>query len=548
MPPKFRLQNEGLNYKVARVPVKRQESPRFLTAGRKEKLNNFLKKVDIAKEKEKLFYILTQKCYTKYPGAKRKVVIDAFVQELIENKMSVSPTDIANLDKELHAAFNPTSKAFQSSKQGGGSSFRAAAASGGDMSLSVEGQGGSNYPETTSSTNKKSGDTLPPIGGISASNPNNAGLPSNLPIKEDQAWLAINAYNQVIKDEKAKAEEDLVKAKNKEYLQSLQKQIDHRSEVKKSHKHDDDNYVKYIYDDIEKYHREEKEKFEKIDQKHKHQMEQQKAQIEEKSRRLKAEKDDLFLHEMESLAEIARLKKEDEEKIKRIREQKVLDLEKAKAFNAHQKVLHEEHRQALADEEKRLQAEYIRSENAKEEKRAAEFKARQDRLDYFFAKSNAEGGAGHKQREDEIREEQLLLKNQQAKEERDAKAERDKAEMIARKTKEALMQNEMLKAKKAADREKQKEDDKKFGAQYRKESEDYIIAEKEKAMRIKRDNLKYQEELRAQMKIEKHDTDKGISVTEKDLNKGVFKTIEKDPVIAKKVAQQLRIAVTNPRD
>ena len=50
------------------------------------------------------------------------------------------------------------------------------------------------------------------------------------------------------------------------------------------------------------------------------------------------------------------------------------------------------------------------------------------------------------------------------------------------------------------------------------------------------------------MKIEKHDTDKGISVTEKDLNKGVFKTIEKDPVIAKKVAQQLRIAVTNPRD
>jgi hypothetical protein len=169
-------------------------------------------------------------------------------------------------------------------------------------------------------------------------------------------------------------------------------------------------------------------------------------------------------------------------------------------------------------------------------------------LDYFFAKSNAEGGAGHKQREDEIREEQLLLKNQQAKEERDAKAERDKAEMIARKTKEALMQNEMLKAKKAADREKQKEDDKKFGARYRKESEDYIVAEREKAMRIKRDNLKYQEELRAQMKIEKHDTDKGISVTEKDLNKGVFKTIEKDPVIAKKVAQQLRIAVTNPRD
>lgn len=522
--------------------MRKQQSPRFLTAGRKEKLNNFIKKVDIAKEKEKLFHILTQKCYSKYPGAKRKVVIDAFVQELIENKMSVSPTDIANLDKELQAAFSST-RGGPSSKQGG---FRAAAADG-DVSLSIQGQRTDN-PETMSTSNTKSKDSLPPITSISASNPNNVGLPTNLPITEDKAWLAINAYNQVIKDEKAKAEEDVVKAKNKEYLKSLQKQIDHANEVKKNRKHDDDNYVKYIYDDIEKYHEEEKKKFELIELKHKQQMEIQKAQIQEKNRRIKAEKDELFLHEVESLAEIARLKKEDEEKAKKLREQKVIDLERAKAFNAHQKELHEQHKQALADEEKRLQEDYIKSENAKEAKRAAEFKARQDRLDYFFAKSNAEGGAGHKQREDEIREEQILLKNQQEKEARDAKAEHDKAEMIARKTKEALMQNEMLKAKKKADMEKQREEDKKFGARYRKESEDYIVAEKKKALKIRQDNLKYQEELKAQMKIEKHDTDRGISVIEKDLNKGVFKTIEKDPVIAKKVAQQLRIAVTNPRD
>lgn len=189
--------------------MKRQESPRFLTAGRKEKLNNFMKKVDIAKEKEKLFHILTQKCYSKYPGPKRKVVIDAFVQELIENKMSVSPGDIANLDKELQTAFS-TTRGAPSSKQGG---FRAAAADAdGDVSLSVQGQGASN-PETTLSIEKKSKDSLPPIRSVSASNPNNAGLPTNLPITEDKAWLAINAYNQVIKDEKAKAEENVVKAK-----------------------------------------------------------------------------------------------------------------------------------------------------------------------------------------------------------------------------------------------------------------------------------------------------------------------------------------------
>ena len=523
--------------------MRKQESPRFLTAGRKEKLNNFIRKVDIAKEKEKLFHILTQKCYSKYPGAKRKVVIDAFVQELIENKMSVSPSDIANLDKELQAAFSTTVRASSSNQEG----FRAAAAAS-DANVSTHVQGQNSDPEMTSSENKKQDRGLPPISGISASNPNNVGLPGNLPITEDKAWLAINAYNQVIKDEKAKTEENVIKEKNREYLKSLQKQIDDAKEAKRNRKHEDDEYVKYIYDDIEKYHQEEKKKFALIDKKHKQQFEIQKAQITEKNRRIKAEKDELFQHEMESLAEIERLKVKDEENARKLREQKVKDLENAKAFNAHQKVLQEEHRQAMAAEEKRLQEEYIRNENAKEAKRAAEFKARQDRLDYFFAKSNAEGGAGHKQKQDEIREEQLLLRNQQEKEARDAKAERDKAEMIAAKTKEALMQNEMLKAKKKADLERQKEEDKKFGAKYRKESEDYIEAEKKKAMKIRQDNLKYQEELKVQMKIEKHDTDKGISSIEKDLNKGVFETIEKDPVMAKKVAQQLKIAVTNPRD
>ena len=50
------------------------------------------------------------------------------------------------------------------------------------------------------------------------------------------------------------------------------------------------------------------------------------------------------------------------------------------------------------------------------------------------------------------------------------------------------------------------------------------------------------------MRIEKHDTDKGISDKELKLNRGVFKKIQDDPTIAKKVGQQLRIAITNSRD
>ena len=49
-----------------------------------------------------------------------------------------------------------------------------------------------------------------------------------------------------------------MKAKNKAYLQSLEKQIKEVKEIRESHRHDDDNYIKTIYDDIKNYELEEK--------------------------------------------------------------------------------------------------------------------------------------------------------------------------------------------------------------------------------------------------------------------------------------------------
>merc|ERR1719506_1810848 len=120
----------------------------------------------------------------------------------------------------------------------------------------------------------------------------------------------------------------------------------------------------------------------------------------------------------------------------------------------------------------------------------------------------------------------ILLQNQQKKEAADAKAEHDKEEARKKRIHDALQENEKLLSRKKAGREKTRVDDKVFGARYRKESEDYIVNEKKKAEMIKRENLKYQDELRAQMRIEKHDTDKGISDKELKLNRGVFKKIQ----------------------
>ena len=96
----------------------------------------------------------------------------------------------------------------------------------------------------------------------------------------------------------------------------------------------------------------------------------------------------------------------------------------------------------------------------------------------------------------------------------------DKEEARKKRIHDALQENEKLLARKKADRERIRVEDENFGARYRKESEDYIVSEKKKAEKIRVDNLRYQNDLKAQMRIEKHDTDKGISEKELKLNRG----------------------------
>ena len=71
--------------------------------------------------------------------------------------------------------------------------------------------------------------------------------------------------------------------------------------IKKSHDHDDDEYVRTIEADVQKWKVEEKEKQDKIAKKHKDELAIQQKQIEDKKRALAAEKDELKQHEIENL-------------------------------------------------------------------------------------------------------------------------------------------------------------------------------------------------------------------------------------------------------
>jgi hypothetical protein len=81
--------------------------------------------------------------------------------------------------------------------------------------------------------------------------------------------------------------------------------------------------------------------------------------------------------------------------------------------------LHEIHKKEQMEEDQRLQREYALKLQREQEAREAAFKARMDILDHFFEKSKEEG-AGKLEREEQIRTELLLLKNQTEKEARDA--------------------------------------------------------------------------------------------------------------------------------
>ena len=49
------------------------------------------------------------------------------------------------------------------------------------------------------------------------------------------------------------------------------------------------------------------------------------------------------------------------------------------------------------------------------------------------------------------------------------------------------------------------------------------------------------------MAIEKHDTDKGISYKERELNKGVLRKITEDPKLGELIQRQLKISTVSSR-
>ena len=505
---------------VKQVPMRDDEPKRILDPKRREKLEG-LRSLDVLNhKKERLYILLVEKLAIKYGNAHR-LLIESFVENFINSgAQQITADDLARLEKDVSSAVsifkkkNPKLKNISSS---------------------------SNMIKTndTKIVNDSSNDG----NGVAT---NDSVLLS--PPPPGSEWQVIQAY-QVMQDEKkTKAEQELMKNKKLNFRKDLDSQMKLRNEVKKMNADDDTDYAAYIYKDIEKFRSEEESKKNVIHKKHHDELAIREAQIADQNRRRaedKARQDQFDRNNLKLAAD-----KIEEEK------QKMLMMRQQERENQHRITLENEENQRLRDIEKKKEAEedqrLMREYAAKLDREAFErdnsFKARMEQMAKFGSKF-ANEGAGKKQREFEIKMEQLLLKEQQQKEERDSRAEAKKKEDARIRTLLALKENEKLKERKRKEAELQRIEDEKYANLAKKIGEDF----KAEQIKLKHDeheyHAHYRKVLNDQMEIIKNTkavSKYGMADREKALNSETLKNIMQDPTYPK-IISKLVISTTSAK-
>jgi hypothetical protein len=153
-------------------------------------------------------------------------------------------------------------------------------------------------------------------------------------------------------------------------------------------------------------------------------------------------------------------------------------------------------------------------------------------------------GAGKAIREEQIRTEQLLLKEQQRKEEADAAKEKKKADDARERAERALRENEMMKAKKREILDREKKEDEEFARIFRVEGENYVRDQQVLKQREKEKQKNYRSILSAQLDVrisQDKETKFGMEDRERQLNASTLKKVVDDPQIYSKIMHRMRI-------
>ena len=484
----------------------------------RKKLEGILNMEDVKKKRERLCNVLIQKLCVKY-GMHHKIVIQALVDQFVVEKAQIAPDDLARLEKEVVVALKS-----QKIYAGNGRSNSTQSAS--EQISDNQELSKANSSEQALSNSASSNIDPPPPG---------------------SEWKVIQAYQILQGEENAREEVALAKRKKVLFKKALDDHIKNAKILKaKTEDKSDSIYFDNIKKDIQKYHDEEKSKAEKSHHKHQAQLQIQKQQIVDQKKRHEAEMQELRRIEDEMLADAQQKILDEANKIanNRLRakaQQAVVDRD-----NEANQVIKD--RQALkdADEDQRLMKEYAAKLDKDDFDRANAFNARMEKMALAGAKFETEG-AGKAAKEEQVRMEQLLIK-EQLKHEDEQKAKEDKKAHDKKiRLQKMLSENDKLIARKKGEEDSIRIQDKNYAdlamadvALFKKEGVD-------KKVKIHAHHLKYRKVLDDQMKNKPAQADPTSAAflgREKEINNSLYKKAVHDKKVLQKLSSPPKAKVT----
>ena len=432
--------------------------------------------------------------------------IRAVVHKFVSSKNSISASDLNELENEIRALMAERKKRKEEGPNLPG--VNGNNPENDENKGGLFGQGGSRAPPCECAGCLEGGKcTVLPVG---------------------REWEALNmfqAYQAGIQDQK---EKEAHKRKQRELKEALDRQV---LEMKKRHeaeKNGDLDYLRYITSDMKKFNDENQAKLDKEHAKHAREKSFWEKQIAEDNLMRQKEREDLIRQEQRDLRRMQQKVAEEQRKIKEKKDREAQIHRTILAENAKNKVIHQERMALEKEEDNRIMAEYAARLDAEEKRRQDAFNKRMTDLEKIVQLAD-DGPVGKGRRDEEKREEELLLKQQLEREEAEARRERndlqaklERNRVMAAHNKQILEEQE--RAKKAAQASELV-----FSEHYKRVGKEHVAdmnrckqAEREKALRQRKvlqeqmdSKRRAAEDMNAVERSINHDTINGIR---EDLN------------------------------
>ncbi|KAJ1414118.1 hypothetical protein B484DRAFT_401837 [Ochromonadaceae sp. CCMP2298] len=505
-----------------KVPFKETgRNSSMIKDGKRRQLEAILDSERDKEQKGRLGCILIDRLVRKF-GAKHSGLITFFVEEFLTSHNDISKDEISELEREVGSTLQLSNSRTASSAQqpegsrGGSERGMAPEEFSAPVPISVP---NSRQMERVVFAEKEL--SRPPSGA---------------------EWMLINSYQLLQGEEKEKMEREAARAKKTNFRKSLDEHQAVAHTLKATKDGSEQDYAGRIQVDIQTYNIEERDKFAKIRATNRCESDLRRDQIEIKKANALTER----AERLESDRAITRMNltkmKEDQERAASIRREKLEAQAAIQVENHENERLKEIAKEKEAVQDQLLMVAYAARMDREAIERENAFQMRMEQMGKHGQKYATEG-AGKAIRDANVREELLLLKEQQRKETADIEKEHTKEADRRQRTLMQLKENERQIVKKKAEAVEQHDADLVFKDFAKAEAEAHRAGEEEKMRKYRAKQEAYRSTLDMQVsEVKKIKVVKdGMSYNEKEINMPTIRDVTEDPKMLSRVLHRMRV-------